>query len=219
MNRILEPELMEDIDQVIAYSKADFKSSNQLFLDHILKENVSHISNLIDLGCGPADLTLELAVKLNVKNTWAVDGSKQMCELAQKAVINKKLENKVKIVHERIPDLSFNSEKIDMIVSKDLLHHIPDPIVFWDQIERLSQKDTKIYVMDLLRPESEKEARSIVENVSAHEADVLKTDFYNSLLAAFTMEEIKHQLEKTNFKYTLKTLGDRHFVVCCYNIS
>ena len=35
MERVLEPELMDDERQSIAYAKADFSTSNQLFVDNV----------------------------------------------------------------------------------------------------------------------------------------------------------------------------------------
>ncbi|MEJ2662837.1 MAG: class I SAM-dependent methyltransferase, partial [Spirochaetia bacterium] len=99
----------------------------------------------------------------------------------------------------RLPNLNIRAGLYDMIISKDLLHHLPDPKYFWQEVTRLSNDNTIIYVMDLIRPRSKNAAKRIVENVSANEPEILKTDFYNSLLAAFTINVIKHQVKKTKF--------------------
>ena len=39
MQRTLEPEIMADAEQSLAYANADFASSNQLFVDHLLADN------------------------------------------------------------------------------------------------------------------------------------------------------------------------------------
>ena len=38
MERVLEPELMDDELQSIAYARADFSSSNQFFVDGLINE-------------------------------------------------------------------------------------------------------------------------------------------------------------------------------------
>ena len=217
MKRILEPELMEDEMQALAYSNADFSSSNNLFVDHILKDTNSNFSIVLDLGCGPGDVNIELAKKNPNAKILAVDGSRQMAELAKQKVKNNGLSDRIEIITDRIPDIKISQKDFDVITSKDLLHHIPDPYDFWYEVERLSTEKTLIYVMDLLRPESEELARQIVENVSKDEAEVLKLDFYNSLLAAFTVDEIKEQLSQTRLSYQIRKLGERHFMVKCYN--
>ena len=42
----------------------------------------------------------------------------------------------------------------------------------------------------------------------------LKRDFYNSLLAAYTLDEVKDQLKKNHFlKCHVDQITDRHFIV------
>jgi hypothetical protein len=50
----------------------------------------------------------------------------------------------------------------------------------------------------MLRPESESQARLIVEQYAGNDSESFKQDFYNSLLAAFTEEEIKQQVSDYN---------------------
>ena len=54
MNRILEPELMDDPAQAEAYARADFAEENQGFVDRF-KEYFPEFSQgkVLDLGCGP----------------------------------------------------------------------------------------------------------------------------------------------------------------------
>ena len=55
--------------------------------------------------------------------------------------------------------------------------------------------------------------RGIVESVSANESPLLKKDFYNSLLAAFTPTEIQDQLRAAGLNLGTEQLGPRHFCV------
>ena len=71
-----------------------------------------------------------------------------------------------------------------------------------------------MFVADLYRPSSREAARQIVETYSANEPEVLKTDFYNSLLAAFTPAEIEAQLASAGLShFTVQRLDDRHVIV------
>ena len=63
MNRVLEPELMEDEIQVKAYAEADFAVPHQQFIQ-LLSDyvNDSHFSgHALDLGCGPGDISFRFA--------------------------------------------------------------------------------------------------------------------------------------------------------------
>jgi hypothetical protein len=71
-----------------------------------------------------------------------------------------------------------------------------------------------VLVMDLLRPESPEEAQAIVDRYAEGEPAILRRDFYNSLLAAFTEDEIAAQLAELNLSRLLIDVpDDRHWIV------
>ncbi len=215
MERKLEKEVMDSKDQVLAYAKADFCSSNNLLINEINYNNLSKLNRILDLGCGPSTIPIGLADRYNGIHITAVDASLEMLNVASEHIQQRNLHKQIKLVHGAIPGLKeiLKDERFDIIISKDLLHHLPDPLVFWEEIKCLSGKGTLIYVMDLIRPEQESVAEKIVQMVSGNEAEVLKEDFYNSLLAAFTITEIKQQLNTTGLDFEVGKFGFRHFLV------
>jgi len=71
-----------------------------------------------------------------------------------------------------------------------------------------------VFVMDLLRPESPEAAQSLVDRYAAGEPEILRRDFYGSLLAAYTPTELETQLRHADFSHLrLEIVSDRHFVV------
>jgi hypothetical protein len=68
--------------------------------------------------------------------------------------------------------------------------------------------------MDLLRPESPEAAQAIVDQYAANEPAILRRDFYNSLLAAFTEDEVAAQLAEMNLsRLLIDVIDDRHWIV------
>jgi hypothetical protein len=68
--------------------------------------------------------------------------------------------------------------------------------------------------MDLARPESEAEAQDLVDRYAEGAPDILREDFYNSLLAAYTMDEIRAQLRDAGLNsLEVAPASDRHWVV------
>lgn len=71
-----------------------------------------------------------------------------------------------------------------------------------------------VLVMDLLRPESPEVAQAIVDQYAGGAPEILRRDFYNSLLAAFTEDEIGSQLAQMNLtRLLIDVPDDRHWVV------
>lgn len=201
---------MNDELQAIAYAKADFSSSNQMFVDGLIEAYGARLGTVLDLGCGPGDIPIRLARAKSSVYVIAVDASEVMVSLAHEAAETTNLLQRVRVVHGRIPGLRLRAGGFDAIVSKDLLHHLPDPMALWDEVKRLGCPDAVVYVMDLFRPESQEAARRIVETVSADEHEILKRDFYNSLLAAFTPDEVRDQLRQAGLNLDVDVVSERH---------
>lgn len=215
MKRIPEPELMIDQEQVQAYSQADFSDSNKAFVDFVADCHPDFAGRILDIGCGPADVDILLSEKLSQTSILAIDGSSTMLKAGQEKINQFNLQDRIHLKKSRIPDNSILANEYDLIISKDLLHHLPDPMIFWKEATRLANPDTVIYLMDLWRPESQEQAREIVTSSSSSSPEVLQIDFYNSLLAAYTVEEISAQLEATELQFEIELIGARHFIVRC----
>jgi len=214
MNRILEPELMEDEAQVLAYAAADFEEENQGFLDRF-REYFPEFTegHILDLGCGPGDIPVRFARALPSCRITGVDASEPMIGLAGVAVKQAGLADRITFRCERFQGVSL-IEPVDAVVSNSLLHHVPNPLQFWYRLRQLVKPGSPVLVMDLLRPDSPEEAQAIVDRNAAKEPRILRRDFYNSLLAAFTEDEVAAQLAEMNLsRLIVDVVDDRHWVV------
>jgi len=213
LERILEPEIMGERQQALAYAKADFSSSNQWYVDHLLADYPGRLGNVLDIGCGPGDVMLRLAATRPALRITAIDGSRAMIELMREAVQRAGFQGRITPLQGYIPGLPLPEHSFDAILSKDLLHHLPDPMVLWREAKRLGCPGAAIYVMDLMRPESPQVARNIVETVAQNELPVLKEDFYASLCAAFTPDEARAQVIRSGLPLQVSPISDRHMVI------
>jgi len=214
MQRTLEPELMDDPEQALAYAGADFETENQGFVDrfrgHYPEFTEGHI---LDLGCGPGDIPVRFARSLPDCRVTAVDASRPMIGLADEAVKQAGLADRISLRCERFQDISL-AEPVDAIVSNSLLHHVPNPLLFWYRLRQLVKRDSPVLVMDLLRPDSHEEAQAIVERYAAQGPEILRRDFFRSLLASFTEDEVAAQLAEMNLsRLIMDVVDDRHWVV------
>jgi len=215
MDRILEPELMTDEAQALAYAKADFAEVNQGFVDRFRKCFPKAVGGaMVDLGCGPGDIPVRFARALPGFTITAVDGSEPMIALARRAVKQAGVESRVHPRCARLPMLPLPLQTFDAVVSNSLLHHMPDPHLFWNELVRLGKPGAAVLIMDLFRPESPGRAHEIVEQYSGNEVPVLKEDFFNSLCAAFTLREIRYQIRSRGLGGLVCELAsDRHWIV------
>lgn len=213
MQRLPEQELMDDAAQCEAYASADFAASNQMFVEIVRELIPASATKILDVGCGPSDVMIRLARRCPSLKITGVDGSPAMVQLAAEAIDNSGLSRTIEIVQGYVPGLTFVAGHFDAILSKDFLHHLPDPMALWRDVRRLIKPAGFICVMDLRRPESTAVARQIVQDVAGSESEILKTDFYNSLLAAFTPEEVRDQLKAAGLDLEVTEFGDRHILI------
>ena len=214
MPRVLEPELMDDPEQAVAYAKADFEEENQGFVNRFLEYYPDFTEgHVLDLGCGPADIPIRFLRALPRCRVTAVDASPPMIKLAEEAVGKVGMADRIALRCERMQALAL-AEPADAALSNSLVHHIPNPLQFWYCLKKQVKSGSYVLVMDLLRPESPEAAQAIVDQYAANEPAILRRDFYNSLLAAFTEDEVAAQLAELNLsRLMIDVIDDRHWVV------
>ena len=214
MDRTLEPELMDDPEQARVYARADFEKENQGFVDRF-REYFPDFSegHVLDLGCGPGDIPIRFARALPACRITGVDASEPMIGLAGVAVKQAGLADRIAFRCERFQGVSL-VELVDAAVSNSLLHHVPNPLQFWYRLRQLVKPGSPVLVMDLFRPDSPEEAQAIVDRYAAKEPEILRRDFYCSLLASFTEDEVAAQLAELNLsRLLIDVVDDRHWVV------
>lgn len=208
---------MLDREQALAYARADFEEPHRRIVELCLASLTDRPETgcLLDLGCGPGDITLRLARGLPGWEVEGVDGSPAMLQLARAALSEPgDLAQRIRFTEGRIPEITPARSAYDVVFSNSLLHHLPDPGVLWATVRRFARPGGRVYVADLFRPESRDRAAALVEQYSGGEPAVLKRDFFNSLLAAFTVEEVRFQLEAAGLaRLDVQAISDRHLTV------
>ncbi len=215
MDRIPEPEVMDDPAQALAYARADFAAVNQAFVDRFRAAFPEFTSGrMVDLGCGPADIPIRLVRALPSMHVTAVDASESMLDLARRALAAAGLAERVRLVAGRLPGLPLPERGFDAVISNSLVHQLPDPVSFWREARRLARPGDPILVVDLIRPDTPVAADAIVEKYSGGEDPILKRDFFNSLCAAFTPDEVAAHLRAAGLAHlTAEVISDRHWAV------
>ena len=215
MDRVPEPELMLGVEQALAYAYADFAEPHSRFVT-LLKErfpNLPSSGRVLDLGSGPGDISCRLARAFPAWKIDAVDGSPAMLELGRRRVVEAGLTSRVQFHELILPVDKLPHDSYVLVFSNSLLHHLRDPMVLWSTVRR-QQPATDVFVMDLLRPSSQSETDALVDQYAKDEPEILQTDFFNSLLAAYETVEVESQLKSVDLSHlNLEVVSDRHFIV------
>ena len=239
MERIVEPELMDDPLQARAYAEADFDRSDQAFTERFLgllgqpfprprppaldigSGNALDLeaglgsswevgNGIVDLGCGPGNISFRLAAALPRARVLGLDGAASMLALAAERQQRHPGEwPQLHFLRVYLPltgaapagvspagadPVAALGGPFAAVVSNSLLHHLHDPQVLWQAVGQLAAPGATIYIKDLRRPASAAAADALTERHAAGAAAVLRRDFRASLAAAFTAAEVEAQL-------------------------
>ena len=206
---------MDGEEQARAYAAADFADVNQSFVDRF-RATFPELSAgyVVDLGCGPADIPMRLSRALPRVEILAVDGARAMLQVGRDALLSAALGGRVRLIAGRVSGLPFADHRFDACISNSLLHHLRRPQALWTEIRRIGRQGAPLFVMDLSRPATSRAAREIVERAAGGESPILKQDFYNSLLAAFSVDEVRAQLDAAGLEdCTCAVVSERHWLV------
>jgi ubiquinone/menaquinone biosynthesis C-methylase UbiE len=167
--RVPEPEVMDDSDEVEAYSSA----AAQAYLDKIDDTFVEHAARLVagrsrgralDIGTGPGQIVLKLARRLPGWQFIGVDHSPNMIRQAKVGgrSFNSDIsgqpagalapEARVQFFVADGNRLPFPSASFDLVMCNSVLHHLAQPQRLLAEIARLAKPDGALLIRDLRRP-------------------------------------------------------------------
>src|SRR3569833_4341179 len=133
MQRIPEPELKEDDAQARAYAEADFEDAHARFIA-LFRERFADVDitgSVLDLGCGPADITVRFARAYPRCVVRGVAGAAALLSYGERRVVLEGLQSRVALVHGYLPAAQLPCVQYDAVISSSLLHHLRDPAALW----------------------------------------------------------------------------------------
>jgi SAM-dependent methyltransferase len=217
MKRRPEPELMDTHEQALAYAQADFNESNTLFIELLRRLDPGALdgARALDLGCGPADISIRFLRAWPRATCDALDGSQPMLDLAQTALdALPGVAKRCRLIRDQIPSAALDRGGYDLIISNSLLHHLHDPQVLWQTLIETGKPGALVLIMDLMRPASAGWVEALVSTYADGEPKVLRDDFRNSLFAAFEPAEVAEQLAVAGLDgLDVGVVSDRHLAV------
>ncbi len=215
MKRIPEPEYMDMQDEADAYADADFNDVNAAFVNDLLAfVGDRDQARIIDMGTGPGDIPQRI---LSARPQWHVIGVDASLAMLLRASDGRKRRSDEVIpgyVQCDVKWLPFAAATFCVVISNSILHHVTGVESFWREIKRIGKPGAALFLRDLARPTSEAEAADLVATRAGTESALLQEEFYRSLLAAYTPEEVRGQLDKAGIcGMQVMQVSDRHLDV------
>jgi SAM-dependent methyltransferase len=219
MDRIPEPELMDEGPQARAYAEADFSLTDQAFTERFLQLVPEPGPRIADLGCGPGNVTFRIAAALPAAEVVGIDGAAAMLAIAAERLPPTAADaDRLRFLHLDLADGALARQPLagsfSAVVSNSVLHHLHEPQVFWAAVRRLAAPGAWLYLRDLRRPPTTLALEVIVARDTVGAPAILRRDYRASLHAAFTPEEVEQQLDCAGLTgLQVEPLEDRYLEV------
>lgn len=224
--RTLEPEFMDDPVDSQLYDAMDHRQVNDRFVTDLLcswfqqgapftlpVEDKPGI--VVDLGTGTARIPIELCLRCDNMRVLGVDAATSMLEIAIRNIEAAGLRERVQLLHADVKQLhQLNSSSYSGVISNTLLHHIPEPLLVLREAIRIVRPGGRIFIRDLLRPESATEAQRLTLLHAAGEPPESQQLLNQSLHAALTLSEVRALLETCGLNPAdVQQTSDRHWTL------
>lgn len=190
LKRILEPEVMDNEQEAIDYDTMDFAEINTAFAQLAI-QLTSEKAKVLDVGTGTARIPIVIA---ELRPQWqiiATDLAKSMLEVGTKNIKKSGKKSQIKLEFIDAKKMPYATSEFDLVMANSLVHHLPDPLPFFQETQRVLKPEGGILIRDLLRPDTEAEIEQIVQQTDLDYNPHQQKLFRDSLHAAFTLEEIK----------------------------
>lgn len=218
LERVLEPEVMNDMQEAIEYHDMDFNEVNRAFVRDLLafaaQEDRTLGRDILDLGTGTARIPVELCLQAPSLRVMAADASSEMLELARYHIEINHMLDRIQLHRTDAKKLVFGPSFFDAVISNSLVHHLPQSEAFFAEALRVLRPGGLLFVRDLFRPASQDQVEALVAQHAGNESPRSQQLFRQSLQAALTTEELAKILAGLGVDaQCIQMTSDRHWTL------
>jgi ubiquinone/menaquinone biosynthesis C-methylase UbiE len=143
---------------------------------------------------------------------WAVDLSEHMLKVGRKNVEEARVGQNVKLKKVDAKTLPYPENYFDMLISNSIIHHLPNPLPFLNEVKRVTKASGGIFIRDLFRPPDMNTLEDLTQKYAGDATEYQKKLYRDSLHASFTLDEVCGLIEKAGLKgVAVVQSSDRHW--------
>lgn len=213
MKRIVEPEVMDTAESAEAYDAMGHGEVDQAFVDHVIALGANK-GHFLDVGTGPAQIPILLAQHCPNIHITAIDLSKEMLKIANRHVTDACLNDRITLEYVDAKTLPYPDNTFDGLISNSIVHHIHNALKSLQEMGRVVKPVGPVLIRDLIRPETLTDAQAFVDKYAADDTLYQQKLYYDSFLAAFTLDEVNQMLTQMDMPNAVVVQStDRHWSI------
>jgi ubiquinone/menaquinone biosynthesis C-methylase UbiE len=195
VDRILEPEVMDTWLEATAYDAMDFVAVNTAFAEDAIALDPDAVK-VLDAGTGTARIPILMCQRRPQYLITGVDLAQSMLIVGQRNVEDAELKQRIRLERVDTKTMAYPDLEFDMLISNSLVHHLPDPLSFFQEVKRLVRPGGAILIRDLIRPDSDEIVNDLVDKIGAGYDTHQQQLFRDSLKAALTLAEVQDAIDR-----------------------
>jgi ubiquinone/menaquinone biosynthesis C-methylase UbiE len=200
IERVLEPEVMDSLEEAIEYDAMDFIKVNTVFAEEASILGPKEQGLVLDAGTGSGRIPILLCQMRPQWEVIAIDLAQSMLQIASQHIQQAGLQQQIRLELVDTKNLPYQDEQFDMVVSNSLVHHLPDPLPFFSEIKRVLKPNGGIFIRDLFRPVDETTINALVNTIGREYNIHQKKLFRDSLHAALTLDEVNQLISQVGLQ-------------------
>jgi ubiquinone/menaquinone biosynthesis C-methylase UbiE len=153
----------------------------------------------LDIGTGPGIFPLGIAESLPEMEFLGIDLSPAMIQTARANAKERGLEDRVHFQIGSAYALPLKDKSVDLVLCVQTMHHLEDPLAFFNEAARVLRQGGKCVIVDFRRdaPKSLAIFFNLLWRLVMREKRA-QDGLWNSLKASFSLEECKEMLRRSN---------------------
>jgi ubiquinone/menaquinone biosynthesis C-methylase UbiE len=218
--RVLEPEVMDTVDEAVDYNQMDHSHVNRAFVDDFLSarndatQRDSDCFHVFDAGTGTALIPIEMMRRGIAAVVTASDLAESMLAVARENIREAGFETAIFPVLRDCKQMPEPDSTYDAVMSNSIVHHIPEPRMLFQELWRVLKPGGLFFVRDLMRPDDRDTLETLVIIYAGDANDHQRQMFRDSLHAALTVVEVRDLVREFGISSdAVQATSDRHWTI------
>lgn len=214
LRRTPEPAPDDPIQEAADYHEMDHSGVNRVFVEDLIAGGPVG-PQVIDLGCGPGAIPIELCREDESVTVMAIDAEVAMLEIAKREIDMAGMIDRIILEHADAGKMGdFEEGMAETVISNSLLHHLDEPEAGLRACRRLLRPGGRLFIRDLARPATVEEIEQLVLQYTGEENAVAQQLFRQSFHAALTLDEIREMAGGLGIAAEhVQMTSDRHWTI------
>lgn len=185
--------------EATAYDAMDFEAVNSAFAADAIALDPDAVK-ILDIGTGTARIPILMCQQRPQYLITAGDLAQSMLIIGQRNVETAQLTQRIRLERVDAKRMPYPDLEFDTIVSNSLVHHLPEPLAFFQEVNRLIRPSGALLIRDLLRPESAQVMEELVNRIGSEYDTRQRQLFRDSLAAALTLAEVQVLIDRVGLQ-------------------